>query len=216
MSSKRAFIVMIALCCLSVGALGASVFFGNQLLQSHSQKLTDLKVETAVVDAQQTALTKAKKDIETYTTLNDIAKQIVPQDKDQARAVREIIALATQSGVPITGITFPASNLGQTPAKTTPTEGDGSSSSGTDATTPAAPPVSQVKPVDGITGVYQLELNVSTDTKQPITYAQLIDFLQRLEHNRRTAQITNLSIQPSATNRNLLTVTLQLTIYIKP
>ncbi|MCA9330472.1 hypothetical protein KC957_00335 [Candidatus Saccharibacteria bacterium] len=213
MNSKRTFIVMVVFCVLSVGALGASVFFGNNLLQSHSQKLTDLKVEAAVVDAQQVALTKAKKDIETYTTLNDIAKQVVPQDKDQAKAVREIVAIAGQAGIPITGVTFPASNLGQTPAKTTT---DGSDSSGTSATTPAAPPLSQVKPVDGINGVYQLELNVTTDAKQPITYAQLIDFLQRLEQNRRTAQITNLSIQPSVADRNQLTLTLQLTIYIKP
>ena len=82
--------------------------------------------------------------------------------------------------------------------------------------TPAAPAISQVKPVEGITGVYQLELNVNTDATSPITYAQLIDFLSRLEQNRRTAQITNLTIQPSPTDRNLLAVTLQLTIYIKP
>ncbi len=214
MNSKRTFFVMVALCGLSLAALGASVFFGNQLLKQKSQKLTELKVETAVIDAQQVALSKAKQDLETYTNLNTIAKQIVPQDKDQARAVREIITIADQSGVSITGITFPASNLGQAPAKTTPTEGD--TAGGADATTPAAPPVSQVKAVEGISGVYQLDLNVSTDTTKPITYAQLLDFLGRLEQNRRTAQITNLTITPSATNRDLLTLTLQLTIYIKP
>lgn len=213
MNSKRTFFVMVGFCGLSIAALGASVFFGNQLLQKKSQQLTELKVETAVIDAQQMALSKAKQDIETYTSLNAIAKQIVPQDKDQARAVREIINIAQQSGVNITGITFPASNLGQVPAKTTPAEGE---AAGADATTPAPPPISQVKPVEGITGVYQLELNVSTDATKPITYAQLIDFLSKLEQNRRTAQIINLTIQPSPANRNLLTLTLQLTIYIKP
>jgi hypothetical protein len=195
-------------------ALGASVFFGNQLLQKKSQKLTDLKVEAAVIDAQQTALSKAKQDIETYTSLNAIAKQIVPQDKDQARAVREIITIAQQSGVTVTGVTFPASNLGQAPApRPAPAEGETGNAA---PATPAAPAISQVKPVEGITGVYQLELNVNTDATSPITYAQLIDFLSRLEQNRRTAQITNLTIQPSPTDRNLLAVTLQLTIYIKP
>jgi hypothetical protein len=214
MNSKRVFFVMAGLCSLSLIALGASVFFGNQLLQQKSGKLTELKVEAAVIDAQQLALSKAKQDIEAYTNLNAIAKQIVPQDKDQARAVREIITIAEQSGVNVTGITFPASNLGQAPARPAPSA-DGESA-GTDATTPAPPPLSQVKPVEGITGVFQLDLNVSTDTSRPITYAQLIDFLSRLEQNRRTAQITNLTIQPSAADRNLLTVTLQLTIYIKP
>ena len=213
MNSRRVFFVMAGLCGLSLIALGASVFYGNQLLGQSSQTLTDLKVEAAVIDAQQTALSKAKQDIQTYTNLNTIAKQIVPQDKDQARAVREIITIAQQSGVVITGVTFPASNLGQAAPKTTPAEGEAAT---TDATAPAPPPISQVKPVEGITGVYQLDLNVTTDTARPITYPQLLDFLRRLEQNRRTAQITNLTIQPNTANRELLTVTLQLTIYIKP
>jgi len=214
MSTKKAFIGMTLLCSLMFAALVGSVVMGNQLLQKQSEKLTNLKVEAAVIDAQQIALTKAKKDIETYNNLNEIAKQIVPQDKDQARAVREIITIAQQSGVSVTGITFPASNLGQAPAQAAPpAEG---TQGGTDATTPAAPPVSQVKAVEGIPGVFQLDLTVSTDTTKPITYSQLIDFLGRLEQNRRTAQITNLTIQPNAANRNLLTLSLQLTIYIKP
>ncbi|TXG77329.1 hypothetical protein E6P97_02000 [Patescibacteria group bacterium] len=214
MNSKHTFIAMVVFCVVSVGLLGASVFFGNQLLQSHSKKLTDLKVEAAVTDAQQTALTQAKKDIETYEELNNIAKQIVPQDKDQARAVREIVTIAAQSGISITGITFPASNLGQAQPKATTTEDDKEGDSETKKTT--APAISQVKPVDGIKGVYQLELNVTTDSSQLISYAQLIDFLQRLEQNRRTAQITNLSIQPNPSDRNLLTLNMQLMIYIKP
>lgn len=210
MNSKKTFIAMSAFCVLSLGLLGASVFFGNQLLQSHSEKLTALKVEAAVADEQQTSLTQAKKDLETYSELNDVARQIVPQDKDQARAVREIIAIANESGIQITGITFPASSLGQAAPKPTTSEGDA------DATKKAAPTLSQVKPVEGITGVYQLELNVTTDTTKPITYPQLISFLKRLEQNRRTAQITNLSIQPNPGDRNLLTLTVQLIIYVKP
>lgn len=210
MNSKKTFIAMSVFCVASLGLLGASVFFGNQLLQSHSEKLTALKVEAAVADEQQTSLTQAKKDLETYSELNDVARQIVPQDKDQARAVREIIAIAGESGIQITGITFPASSLGQAAPKATTTEGE------TDATKTVTPTISQVKPVEGITGVYQLELNVTTDTTKPISYAQLISFLKRLEQNRRTAQITNLSIQPNPGDRNLLTLTMQLIIYIKP
>lgn len=210
MNSKKTFIAMSVFCVVSLGLLGASVFFGNQLLQSHSEKLTALKVEAAVADEQQTSLTQAKKDLETYSELNDVARQIVPQDKDQARAVREIIAIAGESGIQITGITFPASNLGQATPKAS------TSDSGTDATKTVTPTLSQVKPVDGISGVYQLELNVTTDTTKPISYAQLISFLKRLEQNRRTAQITNLSIQPNPGDRNLLTLTMQLIIYIKP
>jgi hypothetical protein len=210
MNSKKTFIAMSVFCFFSLGMLAGSVFFGNKMLQSHSEKLTSLKVEAAVAEEQQTLLTQAKKDLDKYAELNDVARQIVPQDKDQARAVREIIAIANESGIQITGITFPASTLGQAAPKATTTEGEA------DATKKATPTISQVKPVDGITGVYQLELNVTTDTSKPISYAQLIGFLKRLEQNRRTAQITNLSIQPNPGDRTLLTLTMQLIIYIKP
>lgn len=216
MTSKRVFLLMLLLLGIATTGLIGSVVFGDQMLQRKAKKLTDLKIENAVIDAQQTALVKAKKDIATYTELNKIAKQIVPQDKDQARAVREIITIAQQSGVGVKSITFPASNLGQSaPAASGSTDGTSKTGESADSKN-ATPPVSQVRPVDGITGVYQLELSVNTDASKPITYVQLIDFLGRLEQNRRTAQITNLSIQPSATNRNQLTFNVQLTIYIKP
>jgi hypothetical protein len=40
--------------------------------------------------------------------------------------------------------------------------------------------------------------------------------LQKLEQNRRTAHVTNLSIQPSEDDRNLVTFSVTLNIYIKP
>lgn len=209
MTSKKVFFVMLVGVTIAGLALIGTVIVGDQLLQKQSAKLADLKVQNAVVDQQQTALSKAKKDLQTYAELNNIAKQIVPQDKDQARAVREIITIAEQAGVHITGVSFPASNLGQTTAPST-------SSDSSSSTTSKTSPLSQVKPVDGIKGVYQLDVTVATDTAQPIYYAQLIDFLSKLEQNRRTAQITNLTIQPNKDNRDLLTFNLQLTIYIKP
>lgn len=214
MNSKRAFILMIVFGVLSAGLLVGSVVMGDQLLRKQSSKLTDLKLQNAVIESQQTALSKAKKDIVTYTQLNETAKQIVPQDKDQARAVREIISIAEQSGVSIASITFPSSNLGQSQPKAA--TGDGAKTDTATSATPEAPPLSQVKPVDGIKGVYQLEISVNTTLTKPVTYTQLLDFLNRLEQNRRTAQITNLSIQPNSLNRNVLTFSLQLTIYIKP
>lgn len=205
MTSKKMFFAMLAGIVIAGLVLVGTVIVGDQLLQKQSAKLADLKVQNAVVDQQQTALSKAKKDLQTYAELNTIAKQIVPQDKDQARAVREIITIAEQSGVHVTSISFPASNLGQSSAK----------SSG-DSTKPKTSPLSQVKPVDGIKDVYQLDVTVGTDTSQPIRYSQLIDFLARLEQNRRTAQITNLTIQPDKDDRNFLTFNIQLTVYIKP
>jgi hypothetical protein len=215
MNSKKVFFVMIGIVVLMSGLVVGAVVVGDTVLRKQSEKLVALKLDTDVVETQQTALVQAKKDVEKYAELESIAKQVVPQDKDQARAVREIISIADQAGVKISSITFPSSNLGQKPAATAP-------ASGTSTTTPtaatAAPvnPFTQAKPVSGIGGLYQLDITVVSDTTKPATYTRLIDFLGRLEHNRRTAQVSQISIQPHADNRDNLNFTLTLTVYIKP
>lgn len=193
----------------------ATVVLGDSFLRKQSQKLLDLKLNNQVIEAQQTSLVQAKKDLEKYNELEAIAKQIVPQDKDQARAVRELINLANQSGISIASIGFPASNLGQQAAVKAVTPSENAAASTTPAA-PAAPPVTQVKPVEGIKGLYQLEIVVVSDATRPATYPRMIDFLSRLEQNRRTAQVAQISIQPDTVDRNALNFTLTITLFIKP
>ena len=47
-----------------------------------------------------------------YSPLEKIAKIVVPQDKDQAKAVLEIVKIAGESGIKPTAINFPVSTLG--------------------------------------------------------------------------------------------------------
>ena len=202
---------MIALTALSVCLLFGGVYAGNKTLQSKSVRLLELKVEDAVAEEQQASLIRAKQDIEQYAELEQIAKSIVPQDKDQARTVREIIKYADETGIAIQGISFPSSNLGTAApaAPTTPAEG------GTPPS-PPAPGITQVKPVPGLTGVFQLELTVQSDTKRAVTFDRFVQFLDKLEQNRRTAQVTGLTITPRADNRQLLSFTLNINVFIKP
>jgi len=72
-----------------------------------------------------------------------------------------------------------------------------------------------VTPVDGIKGVASLQINIALDSTKPITYAQLISFLEQLEQNRHTAQVTNVSVTPDVKDRSKLTFNLTLLTYIK-
>lgn len=211
MTSKKMFFVMIGLVSLTAVLIIGAVVGGDLLLQKQSKKLVSLKLDNQVIEGQQTALSQAKKDLEKYSELAIIAKQIVPQDKDQARATREIVTIAAASGVKISSIGFPASTLGQAVPKATT-----DSTTTTTPTTPAAPSVSQVKAVSGIEGLYQLDIVVTSDTVTPASYAKLIDFLKRLEQNRRTAQVSQIAITPDSVNRLNLNFTLTITLYIKP
>ncbi len=211
MSSKKVFYGMIGVLSLLGLLIIASVYMGDKLLRKQSDKLVDLKLNNQVIEAQQTSLIQANKDLQKYAELKSVAKQIVPQDKDQARAVREIVSLAEQAGIKISSITFPASTLGQTPTKAV-VPADGAAA----APKPAVPAVTQVKPVDGIKGLFQLDITIVSDTTKPVTYTKLVNFLSKLEQNRRTAQVSQISIQPDSQNRSALNFTLTLTVYIKP
>lgn len=198
--------VVIMSALLSIG----SVFVGSAMLNKKSNELTELKLQDRLIDEQQVALVQANKDIEKYHELETIAKSIVPQDKDQAIIVREIIKLADESKIKISSIVFPTSTLGQK----APTPAPGTSKE-TDAPKVQTPSISQVKAVDGIQGLYQLEVTIQV-SEVATTYDQLISFLNKLEQNRRTAQVTTISINPSANNRNLVEFNLTMNVFVKP
>lgn len=212
MTSKRLFFVLCTALLLLAAASITGTIFGNAYLERETQDIVALKAESFALDEQSRSLVQAKKDIEKYSELERISKSIVPQEKDQARTVREIIRLAEQSGVSISNISFPASNLGQATAKpAAPTEG-----SSPTAAPPATPGTTQVKPVEGIPSVYQLEISIQSDSSKPVPYQSMLNFLARLEQNRRTAHITNLSVTPYNNDRNRVTFNLTVNAYIKP
>lgn len=212
-TSKRVFFAMLGVLGLMSVLVITTVVLGDKFLSKQSHKLVGLKLENQVIEAQEASLAQAKKDIEKYRELESIAKQIVPQDKDQARATREIVNLAKLSGVKIATIGFPASTLGQAaPKAAAPASG----TTTTPSPAPATTSETQVKKVDGIQNLFQLDITVTSDITSPSSYGRLIDFLSRLEQNRRTAQVTQISIQPDAANRSALNFSLTLTLYIKP
>lgn len=210
MTSKKAFYLMSGLIVLVIIGVGVTVVYGNRILEKQANELMNLKTENHVLENQQTELLKAKNDIARYSNLEEVTQSIVPQDKDQARAVREIVSLANNAGINIKSITFPASSLGTTPPATKPSEGQSTPAN------PAAPPLSQAKPVQGVNGVFSLELVILPSGR--VNYYQFIDFLSQLEKNRRTAQVTSIKIDPVSNNSNNPTIDFSLTlnIFVKP
>lgn len=196
MNAKKLHLGLIVLLVLLAAGFLGGTYEANALLQSASQTLAKLKAQSQAADDQQTQLTQAKADIKKYGELNTVAKSIVPQDKDQAEAVREIVNLANESGLPqLSSITFPASELGATPGK-------------------ASKSLTQVTPVAGMSGVYDLPITVQE--AKGVAYSKLIAFLKKLEQNRRTAQVSSVTIQPSADNSNAVSFTLIIDEFIKP
>lgn len=218
LSSRKVFFGMIAaltlVVCLTFGAL----YLGQKILQSQSKKLVGLRLDNAVLDEQQKAIVIAKKDIEKYAELDKIAKAIVPEEKDQAETILQIVNLAKANGITINAFVFQNSTLGQAAPSSSGSSSSSSGTSGGSTTTPkpTTPPVTQAQPVQGIKGVYALPITLQQDTKSPCTFDQMVAFLRGLEQNRRTAQETQITITPDGKNPNLLTFQMQLNLFIKP
>lgn len=208
------FLLMAGLTGLSFIIVAASTAGGLYLLKGQSEKLVSLKLENQTLEEQDQAITLAQQDIQKYEELAETAKSIVPQDKDQAKTIREIDRIAAESRIRLDSFGFEASTLGVT-KKTAKTPTTTDSSAAATPATPAAPPVTQVEAVPGMTGVYQLPVTTQA-TGYRTTYPGLIGFLRGLENNRRTAQVQQISIQPDAKNPSLLNFTMQFNVFMRP
>lgn len=217
MNARRLRLILsIVLVLLSLAFL-AILVTGLSLLGSKSQKMTELKLQSRTADEQLSSLERSKKEIDQYSYFKEVAKTVIPDDKDQAQALLEISQIANESGISLQSVSFPASSLGSRATV-------GSSTGGTSGTNAAPSLISQAKPVTGINGLYSIELTVTPETgtqvspDKLVTYPKMLDFLDRIERNRRTAQITQVNIQPvgGAGPNQLISFNLTLNIFIKP
>ena len=198
MKAKQLYFVLTAtLILLLIGFFGIA-YGANALMGTQAKKLSKLRGNSAALDTLQTTLAKNKQDVARYSDLNTIAETVVPQDKDQAEAVREIVSLAAQSGIDkLSSITFPASTLGASGKKVDPN-------------------LTQLAPVKGMTGVYLLEITITQSDTDKVPYSQFITFLSKLEQNRRTAQVSSITVQPNAQSPNEVAFNLTINEFIKP
>jgi hypothetical protein len=198
-NAKQAYFGMIGLIVVLVLALLFGARSAVGLLKTRSSKMVGLQLQQQVLQDQQDSLARDKLEIKKYAQLEKISKAIVPQDKDQAATTREIVKIASESGITLSQINFAQSSL-----------------DGTSPITSKKVQLSQLTPVKGMTGLYELPITITQDSKSPVSYNQFIGFLQHIEQNRRTAQVTSISLQPDSKNPGLLSFSLTINEYIKP
>lgn len=200
MNSQLVYYLMLGLIVVLAIAsiLSANTIIG--LLNKQADSLVSLKAQTQALTIEQSNLIIAKKEVAKYSPLERIAQTIVPQNKDQAQAVREIVNLAQQNGITLNSIAFPSSTLGTAVSALS-----------------SRLSLSQLTPVKGISGVYTLPIQIEiTESANAVSYGSFYSFLSALEQNRLTSQVTSLTIQPLTMNPNLITFSLTINEYIKP
>ncbi|HEY4160514.1 MAG TPA: hypothetical protein VGM08_00450 [Candidatus Saccharimonadales bacterium] len=198
MKAKQLYYVLAGCCALLVLALFGIGYEANKVLGAQATKLSKLRADSEVASSQQAFVLQDKKDIQKYSELNTIAESVVPQDKDQAQAVRQIVNLASANHIQLSSVTFPASTLGAITTNTAQTK------------------LTQLVPVVGITGVYNLAITITQDTGNTVPYNDFLSFLSGLEQNRRTAQVTSITVQPDPKQPNNVSFTLTVSEFIRP
>lgn len=210
MNAKKVFYGLLAISFVFLGLIIGTAILGDVLFKKQSEELSELKAKNEALDQQSSGLIKAKQDIEQYNDLNETVKKIVPQDKDQAKTIREINRIAVESGVTLSQISFDTSTLGdKKPAALDPTTGEALPS-------PSQSQVlTQVVPVTGIPGVFSLGITVQNDENNLVPYERFLTFLEKLESNRRTAHVEQIKVTPTDDGQSV-SFSLVLNAYVKP
>lgn len=198
MTSKKMYYVLLGTLVFLVLLLIGSANIATGIIAKRSGALSVLKTQKQVLENEQHELSTDKIELAKYAGLNTIAETVVPQDKNQAEAVREISNLANASGIGVlSSITFPASTLGIiTPAN--------------------SKSLTQVTPVKNIPGVDELPITITQNTSSYVSYSSFITFLSALEQNRRTSQVSSINIQPDPKDLSLVSFTLIINEYVRP
>ncbi len=188
--AKRTFYLLIAINVLLIGGITGVYIFAAKFAKQKSQDIAIIKADIETNDQSLNSYRELERSLSKSTELTAIAKEVLPQDKNQSLALQEINKFAEESGVSIKQVTF------NTPSSAKKTAG------------PTLTSPSNLK------GVAVLSVSVKVDKMQ---YEQLLALLKKFEDNRRRMQVTSISLAPSTTKLGQLDrADLSVDIYLKP
>jgi hypothetical protein len=188
--AKRTFYILIAVNILLIGGIIGVYFFASKFAKQKSQEIAIVKADIETNDQSLNSYRELERSLSKSTELSAIAKEVLPQDKNQSVALQEINQFAEESGISIKQVTFTTPN---TTKKTT----------GPTLTSPS-----------NLKGVSVLSVSVKAEKMQ---YDQLLTLLKKFEDNRRRMQVTSISLAPSTTKLGQLDrADLSVDVYLKP
>jgi hypothetical protein len=196
MTAKNTHKLLMTVLILLIIIAASALIVSSYIMQKSANKLIQAKLDNVGYDSEEQTYLQARKDLDEYSALNEIIQKILPKNKDQAQAVSELYKIGDETGITIASVTFPSSTLGQK-----------SSSSNS---------VTQAKAVDGMTGVLGIDIAIELQPASgaSISYDNMISFLQKVEVNRRSMQIKQITVNADTVNGGV-TFNMTLTIFVK-
>lgn len=216
MTTKKAHYGLLGLLILIIIAIGLAMYFSRVFLKTNSDKLVNAKLELYKIDETEYIYRKNQAILQENKETADILSSVLPQEKDQAKAVREITQIAGANGLSVKSIKFPGSDLVITNKPATTTQPQGSTTTPAPAA-PAGPTISQAKPVSGLSNVLGIAVEIELTSSRAgaqISTDQVLSFLQQVENNRRNIRVTSINFGSSVDEGKTLKI--DTILFIKP
>ena len=189
---KRFFILMCFVVVLALAGSVAGFILIDKQLKHKSQVVSTLIADRDVQEFTNKKLLEAKKSAQDVGSLSTLIATALPKQKKQESVVADILAIANAS-----------KNMNSTSINNINFNGNGSPDS-----------LSGASVNKDIPGVYTYPFNIVVKT---INYPTLIDFLARIEVNKRIMQVDQIQIIPKKDGSNTLDqVNLSLKTFIQP
>lgn len=214
MTTKKAHYGLLGLLVLVIVAIGLAMYFSRVFLKSNSDSLVNAKLELYKIDETEYIYRKNQAILQENQETADILASVLPQEKDQAKAVREITQIASDNGLSVKAIRFPGSDLVIT---NKPVAAQTQGSTTTPQATPSGPTISQAKPVNGLNNVLGIAVEIeltSARSGAQISTDQVLSFLQQIENNRRNIRVTSINFGSSVDEGKTLKI--DTLLFIKP
>lgn len=181
-TTLRGVLIFVLVAIIGVGAAG--VYFGLQVIRGYATEVTNVSADALASNTLVSDLQALEGTVSQSSNLIDKANRMFSTTQDyQGQALQDVRAYADLAGISISNTSFEAPEVETPPATETPSTGATDPTTGA-TTTPAAP----VQPTP-LQNVIVVTLN------SPVSYAQLLKFIDAIEGNLPKMQIKELNIQ---------------------
>lgn len=188
MTPKKMNKLLIGLISLSIALIAVGLYFANTKLTATAETTAKNKAELEITNAQISSYKITQSKVSSLSYVEELADTVLPAAKDESAIVAELSQFALRSRLSVAEISFAE------PATTTKADPKAKS---------AAPKGVNVVPI-------------SVKLKAGAQYNNLLEFLKLVENNRRTMQVTNISITPDEENRAVLSdISIAINLYTR-
>ncbi len=191
MTPKKLFLATSAGLVLGIGLIGYGLFWGDSVLNMRADEISQLKADQEDLDVRIENAKNLRDQLSEFDDISSLTKEVLPDTKTQENIVGELISIAANRGISLESINFVG--------------GAGESNN---------VELSQAEAVEGIPGVFSIQISTSLST----SYANILNILEDIEGNKRRFEVTDISISPTASEDGItnFSASLQIVTYIKP